>query len=169
MGIHTDKLPRACSGVFLLSHVSTFFVLHQPVIRRLSGGRVRRPRHHQTAERRRCAGPLQCDVIDDTIKLLNELFVCIIVALVAVVSCGRKTHIGCILVFFDTLHEYEAITTLSPIPGSAAPRSSSPSTTPSGCWTTTQRGYHCCRCGMSGHAHAGFLSLCFYSCGWQDT
>ena len=38
-----------------------------------------------------CAGPLQCDVIDDTIKLFNddaalELFVCIIVALVAVVS-----------------------------------------------------------------------------------
>ena len=77
-----------------------FFVLHQPVIRRLSGGFVRHPRHHQTAERRRCAGPLQCHVIEDTIKLLNddaalELFVCIIVALVAVVSCVRKTHIGC--------------------------------------------------------------------------
>ena len=42
--------------------------------------------------------------IHDTTKLLNdaalELFVCIIVALVAVVSCVRKTHIGCILVFF---------------------------------------------------------------------
>ena len=105
--MHTDKLPRACSGVFLLSHVSTF-VLHQPVIRRLSGGRVRHPRHHQTAERRRCAGPLQCDVIDDTIKLLNdgaalELFVCNIMALAAVVSCVRKTHIGCILVFLLTL------------------------------------------------------------------
>ena len=38
------------------------------------------------------------------IKLLNddaalEFFVCIIVALVAVVSCVCKTHIGCILVF----------------------------------------------------------------------
>ena len=89
-----------CSVMFPL-----LFVLHPPVIRRLSGGLVRHPRHHQTAERRRCAGPLQCDVIDDTIKLLNddaalELFVCIIVALVAVVSCVRKTHIGCILVFF---------------------------------------------------------------------
>ena len=93
---------RACFGVFLLSHVSSFFVLHQPVIRRLSGGLVRHPRHHQTAERRRCAGPLQCDVIDDTIQLLNddaalELFVCNIVALAAVVSCVRK-HIGCISV-----------------------------------------------------------------------
>ena len=85
-----------------------FSVLHQPVIRRLSGGLVRHPRHHQTAERRRCAGPLQCDVIDDTIKLLNEdaaleLFVCNIVALAAVVSCVRKTHIGCISVFLWTL------------------------------------------------------------------
>ena len=47
---------------------------------------------------------LQADLIDDTIQLLNddaalELFVCIIVALVAVVSCVRKTHIGCISVF----------------------------------------------------------------------
>ena len=102
-----------------------FFVLYQPVIRRLSGGLVRHPRHHQTAERRRCAGPPQCDVIDDTIKLLNddaalELFVCIFVALVAVVSCVCKTHTGCISLFFDTLHEFEAITTLSPIPGQAA-------------------------------------------------
>ena len=93
-----------------------FLVLHQPVIRRLSGGLVRHPRHHQTAERRRCARPLQCDVIDDTIKLLNdhaalEVFVCIIVALVAVVSCVRKT-----------LHEHEAITTPSPMPGQAALR-----------------------------------------------
>ena len=69
---------------------------------------MRHPRHHQTAERRRCAGPLQCDVIDDTIKLLNddaalELFVCNIVALAAVVSCVRKTHTGCNLVFLLTL------------------------------------------------------------------
>ena len=103
---------------FLLSHVS-IFVLHQPVIRRLSGGRVRHPRHHQTAERRRCAGPLQCDVIDDTIQLLNddaalELFVCNIVALAAVVSCVRKTHTLVVFQCFDTFHNHEAITTLSP-------------------------------------------------------
>ena len=123
---------------------------------------MRRPRHHQTAERRRCAGPLQCDVIDDTIKLLNddaalELFVCIIVALVAVVRCIRETHIGCILVFFDTLHEYEAITTLSPMTGQAAlrgdsgcsprkalpgPRSSAPSTSSSSCRSVSLRVYH---------------------------
>ena len=40
-------------------------------------------------------------------------------ALVAVVSCVRKTHTGCISVFFDTLHEPEAITTLLPMPGQA--------------------------------------------------
>ena len=95
------------------------FVLHQPVIRRLSGGLVRHPRHHQTAERRRSAGPLQCDVIDDTIKMLNddaalELFAWIIVALVAVVSCVRKTHICFMFACFWTLFtEHEAITTLS--------------------------------------------------------
>ena len=81
---------------------------------------MRHPRHHQTAERRRCTGPLQCDVIDDTIKMLNddaalELFAWIIVALVAVVSCVRKTNICFIFVcFLDALPEYEAITTLSP-------------------------------------------------------
>ena len=68
--------------------------------------------------------------IHDTIKLLNgeaalELFAWIIMALVAVVSCVRKTHIGCISVFFDTLHEYEAVTTLSPMPGQAAVRGES--------------------------------------------
>ena len=54
----------------------------------------------ETAGRRGCAGagPLHCDFIDDTIKLLNddaalELFVCIIVALVGVVTGTRKTHI----------------------------------------------------------------------------
>ena len=46
--------------------------------------------------------------IHDTIKLLNgeaalELFAQIIMALVAVVSCVRKTHIGCISVLFLTL------------------------------------------------------------------
>ena len=46
--------------------------------------------------------------IQDTTKLLNddaalELFVCNIVALAAVVSCVRKTHIGCISVFLRTL------------------------------------------------------------------
>ena len=53
----------------------------------------------ETADRRGCAGaePLHCDFIDDTIGLLNddaalELFVCIIVALVAVVTGIRKTH-----------------------------------------------------------------------------
>ena len=47
-------------------------------------------------------------------------------ASVAVVSCVRKTHIGCISVlFFDTLHEYEAITTLSQMPGQAALRGES--------------------------------------------
>ena len=137
------------------------YVLHPHVIRRLSGGLVRHPRHHQSAERRRCAGPLQCDVIDDIIKLLNddaalELFVGIIVALVAAVSCVRKTHIGWISVFLTlfsiTRGYYDFFThtragcssgrvaapTGRYCPGSAAPRSSSPSTTPPGCWTTTQ-------------------------------
>ena len=81
------------------------------------------PGHHETmrshvVEGRRCAGagllqrdlelrlelPGVANAIHDTIKLLNddaalELFVCNIVALAAVVSCVRKTHIGCILVF----------------------------------------------------------------------
>ena len=68
---------------------------------------MRHVRHHQTAERRRCAGvgPLQCDVIDDTIKLLNddaalELFAWICMAMVAVVFRTHKTHISFILVFF---------------------------------------------------------------------
>ena len=43
-------------------------------------------------------------------------------SLVAVVSCVRNTHIGCISVFLDTLHAYEAITMLSPMPGQAALR-----------------------------------------------
>ena len=98
-------------------------------------------------------------------------------------------------VFFDTLHEYEAITTLSPIPGQAALRGGSGCSTrkalpgkrrvevffaihdtirlldddAAGCWVTTQRGHHFCRSGVSGHAHADFLSMCFCSCGWQDT
>ena len=51
--------------------------------------------------------------------------------------------------------------------GTAAPRSSTPSTTPSGCWTTTQRGYHCCRSGcqdmLRRHVVApGVLSLCMH-------
>ena len=94
--------------------------------------------------------------------------------LVAVVSCVRKTHIGCISLFSDTLHEYEAITTLSPMPGQAALREESGCSTRKalpgkrradvfcaiqdtkrlldddavGCWVTTQRGYHCCRSGV---------------------
>ena len=78
-------------------------------------------------------------------------------ALVAVVSCVRKTHIGCLSVFFDTLHEYEAITTLSPMPGQAALRgesgcspwkalsglrSSAPSTSSSSCRSLPLRVYH---------------------------
>ena len=154
---------------FLLSHVSTFFVRHQPVMRRLSGGLVRHPRHHQTAERRRCAGPLQCDVIDDTIKLLNddaalELFVCNIMALAAVVSCVRKTHIGCISLFLWTLFTTTRLSRHYPgrllcgwrvaappgrhCLGSAAPMSCTRSRTPKGCWATTQRGHHCCRSGV---------------------
>ena len=48
---------------------------------------------------------MHCDFIDDTIKLLNdevalELFAWIIMALVAVVSCVRKTRICLIFVSF---------------------------------------------------------------------
>ena len=98
---------RVLVPVFFCSVTFLLFVLHQPVTRRLSGGLLRHPRHHQTAERRRCARPLQCDVIDDTIKLLNddaalELFVCNIVTLAAVVSCVRKTHIWCFCTFTTT-------------------------------------------------------------------
>ena len=134
-----------------------------------------------TAERRRCAGPRQCDVIDDTIKSLNddaalELFVCIIVALVAVVSCVRKTHIGCISVFLTLFTNTRLLRRFRPYPGrllfegrvaappgrhcagSAAPRSSSPSTTPSCCWTTTQRAAGRRRSGLLGD-DAAWLSL----------
>ena len=119
--------------------------------------------------------------IHDTTKLLNddgalELFVCIIVALVAVVSCVRKTHIGCILVFFDSLHEYEAITTPSPMTGQAArrgesgcsswkalpgPRSSAPSTSSSSCRSVPLRVDH----RMSErHTQTGKIhDMCIYS------
>ena len=58
--------------------------------------RKRHPRHHQVAERRRCAGtgPLQRSVIHDIIKLLNGeagLWV-------GVVTGTRKTHIITFLV-----------------------------------------------------------------------
>ena len=61
----------------------------------------------------------------DTIKLLNgeaalELFAWIIMALVAVVSCVRKTHIGCISVFFLTLFtNTRLLRSLRRCPGSA--------------------------------------------------
>ena len=75
--------------------------------------------HHRVAERRSCAGVVlqQFNAIDGTIKLLNGdvggagagplhcdvIVACNIVALAAVVSCVRKTHIGCNLVFLLTL------------------------------------------------------------------
>ena len=97
-----------CSVIFPL-----FFVLHQPVIRRLSGRLVRHPRHQQTAERRRCAGPLQCDVIDDTIKLLNDD-----AALLRLHHCGFGCR--CQLCSQDThwLH-FSVFFSLSPIPRAA--------------------------------------------------
>ena len=75
------------------------------VTRRLSGGLE----GLETAGRRGCAGagPFHCAFIDDTIKLLNddaalELFVCIIVALVAVVSCVCKTHFSVLTLLMNT-------------------------------------------------------------------
>ena len=77
----------------------------------------------------------------ETDEVALELFAWITVALVAVVSCARKTHIRFIFVsFLDALHEYEDITTPSLVPGGESgcspqkalpgPGSSSPSTSP---------------------------------------
>ena len=72
--------------------------------------------HHRLAERRSCAGVVlqQFNAIDGTIKLLNGdvggaeagplhcdvIVACNIVALAAIVSCVRKTHIGFIIFFY---------------------------------------------------------------------
>ena len=72
--------------------------------------------HHRVAEWRSCAGVVlqQFNAIDGTIKLLNGdvggaeagplhcdvIVACNIVALAAIVSCVRKTHIGFIFVFY---------------------------------------------------------------------
>ena len=73
-------------------------------------------------------------------------------ALVAVVTCVRKTHIGFIFVLFlDALLEYESITTLSPggllfgkrlaaPPGRHRPGLLRPADAQRG-----QRGHRCCR------------------------
>ena len=103
--------------------------------------RKRRPRHHQVAERRGCAGtgPLQRSVIHDTIKLFNDEAGVVpmqrnvihdIIKLVNgdaglwVACCHRysqDTHYhffcGHVLMF---CHNHEAITTPSPLPGQAA-------------------------------------------------
>ena len=91
-------------------------------------------------------------------------------------------HTSALLISGFLFDNHEGITTLSPgglfggrvaappegtALGTAAPRSSTPSTTPSGCWTTTRRGYHCCRSGcqdmLRRHVVApGVLSLCMH-------
>ena len=98
--------------------------------------------------RRRCAwtGPLQRNVIHDTIKLLNGDVVlgwAFSPVLARHTFTGtRKTHIITFflcLVFYVS-HTHEALTTPSPLP---APRSSAPSTPPCSCSGTTLRGHHC--------------------------
>ena len=105
-------------------------------------GWKRHSRHHQVGERRGCAGALRLDhyAFGSRCQL-----------------CSQDTHWLHFSVFFNTLHECEAITTLSPMPGQAAlwresgcsprkalpgPRSSAPSTSSSSCRSVPLRVYH---------------------------
>ena len=60
---------------------------------------MRHPRHHQTAERRRCAGPLRLQHCGFGSRCQ---------------LCSQDTHWLQFSVFVDALHNHEAITTLSP-------------------------------------------------------
>ena len=101
-----------CTSCPLLCSVSLTSSIITPARhkRRLSGGLVRHPRHHQVVERRRCAGtgPLQHDFIG-TVMLPNSD-----AGLRWVLSPVLARHIATYCVSFVTfLHEYEAITTPS--------------------------------------------------------
>ena len=136
-----DEL-RVCLVFLLFRSVPDVFFSVMSRSRWRPSGWKRHSRHHQVAERRGCAGALRLDHLGFGSRCQ---------------LCSKDTHWLHFGAFFDTLHEYEAIATLSQIPGQAAlrgvsgcsprkalpgPKSSAPSTSSSSCRSVPLRIYH---------------------------
>ena len=135
-----DKF-RVCLVFLLFRSTPNVFLSVMSWSRWRPSGWKRHSRHHQVGERRGCAGALRLD--HHGFGSRCQL-------------CSQDTHWLHFSVL-DTLHEYEAITTLSSMPGQAAlreesgcshrkalprQRSSAPSTSSSSCRSLPLRVYH---------------------------